>query len=281
MIENNDEMIENNDESTGHDVLERIEVGEVVVPGRGSASVQVVSEKGPFQILNMVVDAEVARDFLVTDVKVGKNSQLVSTGAIHASYFAQRGEREDLMFNVLQRGGMMTIDVQNASEEPRTFAATLRGILEPKGEGRWARPVRLPKGRYAVGFGSTLVRSRTGAKVYVQPQVELAPDCLIVPPETLESFKIVDLRVVGKSVVCPRLGLGQEVGPRGEVDVDRPGEFDFAASSTKVGDWVTVEVLNETDVDRFFRATVTGRRVDHPVEARADFSDTIHLWVGP
>jgi hypothetical protein len=239
-------------------VNERIKVDEVVVAASGSARVRVVSEKGPFRILNMVVDERTGRDFYVTDIKVGRNSQLVSVGAIHASYFAQVGEREDLMFDVLPRGAEAQIDVQNASDEPRVFEAVLRGILDPSGG--------LPGGRYAVGFGSTLVRARTVAKIRVQPQVEFLPDLLVVPPETLESFKVVDLRVVGKSVECPRLGLGQVAECRGPADDDLPGVFSFSASRTRIGDWIAVEVANETDVDRFFCATVTGGRVDLPNE---------------
>ena len=59
------------------------------VKGNGSATINVQPQVS-FHPERLVIPSTVAKDFLVTDVKIGPNSQLVSTGAVPALAFSEQ-----------------------------------------------------------------------------------------------------------------------------------------------------------------------------------------------
>lgn len=223
---------------------DQIALREVLVAGNAATTVEVISEGGPFKTYNIVVPEEVARDFLVANFQVGKNSQFVSAEAVSAYFFARRSRTEDLAFDTLPRGMKMRLSVTNLRDEPRTFSAVLRGELCPPA------PSSHPKPRRAVlGLGCTVVPPGTTARVSVQPQVGFRPDYLVVPPDVLAGLKVPDLRVRGTSVSSRALD-----------------ECEFVLlpspnSTMEVGDWLCVDVANESDVPKIFCGAVGGERV--------------------
>jgi hypothetical protein len=245
-----------------------IALREVLVAGNATTHVEIISEGGPFKTHNIVVPEEVARDFLVLDFQVGKNSQFISTGAVSAYFFARRSRTEDLAFDTLPRGMKMRLSVTNLRDEPRTFSAVLRGELCPSSlvtklpgvlvgqdevsdpRHRLASPL-LPRPRRAVlGLGCTAVSPGAVAKMSAQPQVGFRPDYLVVPPDVLDGLKVTSLRVKGTNVLSRALD---------------ECELDFSSASPnspmEIGDWLCVDVANESKVTRIFCGAVGGEMV--------------------
>jgi hypothetical protein len=180
------------------------EFGPVMVPSICSVNVA-VQARDAFFPERLVVPSEIAGDFLVTDVKVGRNSQFVSTGCLPAMVFSSRANPEPLSgFDPVGAGMFVTISVTNQSGEDRDFAAAMWG------SGRWGRtrwfrrletlwrafPRKVRK-RYLLGYGSTLVKARGTASINAQPQFDFCPDRLIVPSTIRDSFKILGLSITG------------------------------------------------------------------------------------
>jgi hypothetical protein len=103
---------------------ESVEVG----PGSSSNVVARV----PVRTLprELVVDPEIARHFLVADVKVGKNSQLASCGCLPAEMFTRLALlRYSMRFDVAEAGRYVVMSVMNTSGEPRMFEFSVSGDL--------------------------------------------------------------------------------------------------------------------------------------------------------
>lgn len=107
--------------------------GSTAVPGKSSANIG-VQPQVIFRPERLVIPASIAEDFLITDIKVGKNSQLVSTGAIPASAFTSRSEATRMKMDTAQISMFVTISVTNISKKMKFFQAVLFG---PPKEDDW------------------------------------------------------------------------------------------------------------------------------------------------
>jgi hypothetical protein len=78
--------------------------------------------------------------------------------------------------------------------------------------------------------------------------IDFIPDGLILPPDFFESFKILDLRVVGKSLPFKTLPTEGVI---------------FSNSPTMtIGDWFAVEVENRSDIsDKCVYGAVVGTKL--------------------
>jgi hypothetical protein len=226
----------------GDPMLEQIEVGPILVAGNCSANIEVISEKGPFRAQNMIVSEKIARDFFITDIKVGRNSQFVSASAVHASFFARRGMADDLLFDYLSRGMKMTVSVHNMSFEAKTFHAVLKGSLIAENQSMDCVFTRIP-----IGLGHTIVPANGKGKVSVQLQVVCRALDIVIPTYILDALKVTSVRVVGV----------EKLTEKGLTD----GEAAFAPGLMQIGDWLCVEVENLSDQPRAFYGTVGGALV--------------------
>ena len=265
---------------------ERIKTNAVVVAGTDSANIDLISERGSFQPRNIVVPTEIASDFFVTDFKVGRNSQFISCGAVPAGFFTRvcdcdprvndprvsdprvsdprvsdprvsdPHDRGSFAFDRLPRGMTMTLSVTNTNAEAKTFEACVEGDLR-------ATDLDGEKGRRAfIGLGHTIVPPRRTAVVAVQAQVVFKPENLYVPQEVIEPrtiwsqilarskvatplrfthLHVVDLRVVGSCV-------------KNFMD----GTKKFNCSVMLPGDWLCVDVFNDSDAPLAFYGAVVG-----------------------
>ena len=202
---------------------ELIVVPGTVIPPNASCTIQVISVKGAFRLKNMMVPPEIAPFFLITDIKIGRMSQLASIGAVCADYFALQGGSEDLQFDDLRLGEIISVSVTKRGSSPLEFSATLRGELIPE------------RRRRVVGFGDTLVAPRSEARITVQSQSILRLDTLVVSPSTATTFKIHSLEVAGDSVLFEE--------SRGI----HSGENEFCPAIAQTGDWIKISVENLTD----------------------------------
>ena len=78
----------------------------------------------------LVIPSAIAPGFLIVDIKVGPNSQLLSTGAIPAEVFGEPGldsKTPQLRMNVCKENEYITITVTNTRSTPLDFRAAILG----------------------------------------------------------------------------------------------------------------------------------------------------------
>jgi hypothetical protein len=102
-------------------------LGSTSVSGNSSANIN-VQPQVIFRPERLVVPSNLAVDFLITDIKVGKNSQLVSTGALPAVMFTEVAFGVRLKMDTCQISMFVTISVTNQNPSARNFQG---GIVGP------------------------------------------------------------------------------------------------------------------------------------------------------
>ena len=101
-------------------------LGSTSVGGNSSANIN-VQPQVIFRPERLVVPSNIAVDFLITDIKVGKNSQLVSTGALPAVMFTENAFGVRLKMDTAQISMFVTISVTNQNPAARNFQGGLVG----------------------------------------------------------------------------------------------------------------------------------------------------------
>lgn len=101
-------------------------LGSTSVTGNSSANIN-VQPQVIFRPERLVVPSNVAIDFLITDIKVGKNSQLVSTGALPAVMFTEQAFGVRLKMDTAQISMFVTISVTNTNANNKNFQGGLVG----------------------------------------------------------------------------------------------------------------------------------------------------------
>lgn len=85
----------------------------------------------PFRPVTIIIPAHLQAGILVSDIKVGKNSQLITPGAIPAAAFAlTNGTPIALRMDTARPGMPITISIANTRDTPVEFEATLVGLWE-------------------------------------------------------------------------------------------------------------------------------------------------------
>jgi hypothetical protein len=102
-------------------------LGSTAVSGNSSANIN-VQPQVIFRPERLVVPSNLAVDFLITDIKVGKNSQLVSTGALPAVMFTEVAFGVRLKMDTCQISMFVTVSVTNQNPAARNFQG---GIVGP------------------------------------------------------------------------------------------------------------------------------------------------------
>jgi hypothetical protein len=101
-------------------------LGSTSVTGNSSANIN-VQPQVIFRPERLVVPSNIAVDFLITDIKVGKNSQLVSTGALPAVMFTEQAFGVRLKMDTAQISMFVTVSVTNQNALARNFQGGLVG----------------------------------------------------------------------------------------------------------------------------------------------------------
>jgi len=101
-------------------------LGSTSVAGSSSANIN-VQPQVIFRPERLVVPSNLAMDFLITDIKVGKNSQLVSTGALPAVMFTENAFGVRLKMDTAQISMFVTVSVTNQNPAARNFQGGLVG----------------------------------------------------------------------------------------------------------------------------------------------------------
>jgi hypothetical protein len=80
-----------------------------------------------FRPERVVVPASIAPNFLILDLRVGKNSQFASANAVPAEMFSQTAFGVDLKCDTAQVSQVITMNVQNISAAAVRFIAAISG----------------------------------------------------------------------------------------------------------------------------------------------------------
>src|ERR1700690_4337944 len=103
-----------------------IGLGSTALPALSSANIA-VQPQVIFRPERIVIPSNLAADFLITDIKVGKNSQLVSPGAIPAVVFVENAFGVRLKMDTAQIAQFITISVTNQNGAARNFQGAIIG----------------------------------------------------------------------------------------------------------------------------------------------------------
>jgi hypothetical protein len=106
-------------------------LGSTEVEGGSLATISVPSQVN-FRPDRLVIPSNLAADFLITDIKVDKNSQLVSTGALPAVMFTDTAFDVRLKMDLVAAGMFVSVTVVNQAKEPRTFVVGVVGTVVEK-----------------------------------------------------------------------------------------------------------------------------------------------------
>ncbi len=200
-----------------------------------------------FQPESLLIDRDVAGDFLVTDLKFDLDSVLISTGALPGLLFSDDSLIERFHFDPLKKGARASISVTCQSQEDRVFRGTLKGTRGTR--------VRAGKRRYALGFGSTLVKHNGSAKIHVEPQLAFKPDRLVVPSTIRGGFAIREISV-GDLAARVREVLDPEMLHQSFTE-HATGQLTFGRELVP-GQYMTISVDNISSGDLNFQAAVLG-----------------------
>ena len=232
------------------DNLVRLKISPGSVSGSGSSNFDVLRTGPSFKLLGLEIPDAVADVFMITDLKVGKDSQLISPACFPASFFAVSSRREQLGLGVAHNNSYLRVSVTNMRAGEQVFEGSFVGSFTG-GEG-----ADLEHERMIVGLGHTLVAS--GSEVYVykaQPQLRFRPKRLALPREVLDAFE-----VVGADVVNHRREVVQKL--EGPFVTDSYSEMCEGTINCPVDlkhtDILAITVRNRTDARRAFYGTVVG-----------------------
>jgi hypothetical protein len=145
-----------------------------------------------FRPRQILIPHEAANNFFVTEIKFGRRSQLLSTGAVHASLFSNNAAPEDFDFEPLKEDEDIKISATNISDKPTPFSVSLVGD-------RWDRNLRHEQKttqlvRNFIGFGSTNLQPGSSANISVQPQLPFHGERLIIPSSLADNFAVSSIK---------------------------------------------------------------------------------------
>lgn len=94
------------------------------------ASVTVISRPQVlFRGQRLVIPSDIAGDFSLDDVKVGKNSQFVAEGAVPGRVFQENARDVAMILDTAKVSQDISLSVTNISGAARTFRAALFGLV--------------------------------------------------------------------------------------------------------------------------------------------------------
>jgi hypothetical protein len=109
-------------------------LGSTPVRANSSANINVQPQMD-FRPEHLVIPASIAPDFLINDIKIGKNSQLISIASLPAEAFTTRSGINRLKMDIARLSMFVTVSVTNISPADRYFQGAIFGspVVERKG----------------------------------------------------------------------------------------------------------------------------------------------------
>jgi hypothetical protein len=271
-----------------------IELGPIEIARLSSANLQVISERGPFKLREILIPHEVGKRFLITDIKVGKNSQFITCGAVPASFFSEKHHQANFVFDTMPRGSMITISATNIAMVPlpdkpqqpsppkdkfalRSFIRKIFGAAHPCSVHDLAMKV-LTSPKSSDSFSAVLTgelddRQKKGGSLREHwRRYFMGLGHMVVRPNSTALLRIQtqvcfcpDLLVVpaevGEVLTVKKVrAVGKDVLTENlEVrETQISSSYPLNREKMQCSDWFSIEVENKTDVSRAFYGTVVG-----------------------
>jgi hypothetical protein len=189
---------------------------------------------------------DVAEHVLITDIKIGKNSQLCSTGSLPGSLFDERhawlSGKYRLSCDLVSQGVPVEISMTN------TAISAFRAEVKVLGYEEDAPEIAGLEEVLVLGFGRFLVKAGHSMRVSAQPQWAFQPHRLHLSEGVMFSFDVVEITRGDEHVKPSSVGaLGVSEVPQG---------------TCEAGELMSVWVRNRSDRDAWFSAAMIGSAVE-------------------
>lgn len=253
-----------------------IELPQLKVAANSSCNVyrNDIAHVAPFDFLSLEISEECHPHFVVTDVKVGRNSQLYSCKCLPASLFVKsRGRPYMFAFDRVLTGQSIYVSLTNITTKDQVVRVYAEGYpVKTAGPGAGVALYGGP--RFGIcGLGHTVIPARSTVDVESWSQVRYAPSVLHVPPHLLGQVEIV--KVVkrfayvldhdGKPVPNPDVASYHDKVPEQMLSADnlaRGGVVKFRLEPiVTLAEKVFVSVQNLTDRPVAFTGALLGESV--------------------
>jgi len=220
----------------------------IVIPP--SCNVTTVIDKeaisSPFLIERISIPDDQARCVLVTDVKVGHNSQIYGTGALPGSLFSESSKIQ-LSFDVVPAERSISVSLNNKTEIEQTVVISVTG--------RTVNPPVYAERLSALGFGYTLIPPKKSARISIETACVFKPRHLVVPSEIADQFDVTDIRIGQNSeLVVP----GYPAAVPAKVFAETAEPVNLKLSMLQVCVFATVSVTNVSDQPASFQGALVG-----------------------
>lgn len=212
-----------------------------------------VSPGGLVCPVGLEIDPEAARGLLVLDVRVGRNSQLVSMGCLPGTLFTRE---TPLVLDRIRPGSTFSLSVTCPGPEVVAFSGRLL-----------ASPIHyLSVEKYwPVGFGYSQVEAGRTVDLLVRPQVRMTVRRLHVPPLLLRDFRV-DALFHGPYLDAARVSSVADPERLGTLNLSQGGELELSpVAEVGIGSPVTLRVTNTSQETRFFSGALLGLPVAEDV----------------
>jgi hypothetical protein len=216
-----------------------------------------VSLGGLVRMVGLEVDPGAAPHLVVNDVKVGKNSQLVSVGCVPASLFASPTPVR-LVLDEVTPGLCVSLNLTCVGPDDVTFSGRILALAPTRARPTPSRRRRSRSGSYVVGCGYTEVGAGATLDVVVFPMVELRLGRLHVPPHLLDFFRV-DALFQGRYLDVGQASSVSDPAQLGRESLLRGGQVDMQPSNmVGIGQPVTLRVTNTSGETRYFSGALLG-----------------------
>ena len=211
-------------------------------------SYALIQARSPFRPESIVIPEAVARNFMIEDVKVGKNSQFLSVRPIPATLFSDKAVREVFMFQNLERLRTLTISVVNTTYEPQKFEATVTGS---------ASSDTTNCRRTILGLGHTDFVAGETALITIEPFLEMELRRLVVPSHIAKHFKIEKILIKGLDGHI--WWSTEKTYPASHFSENLPGRIPLHTLQNLMrGLYLSLEVTNTSKTPQTFTGALTG-----------------------
>lgn len=236
----------------------RYQVPDLVVNPCSSAKITcpVPLEDGPYRPSWIQIPDDVAPHFMITDLHVGRFSQLAGISCVPSSLFAESAPVENLHFDFVDdTNPTFSIWVTNVTNSPQVFRACLCGHHEFRS--RSGLPDYLLNGSHVVfGLGHHPVRPRAKMVLNVQPTMTICPARLFLPSDVANSFAVESVTCTTSSV-DPSLLDGKRLSSRNDSISLQPNPLVTPANQ------ITISAINTDRQSLAFTGAFVCRRVSN------------------
>ena len=217
---------------------------EIHPAGNDYVKLTVPKHRLPFFPAYFIIPDDVAPHFLITAIRIGRDSQLISPGAIPAELFEESAPEIRLILDQISdpERDELRVSATNISDQKRLFTMQVMGYVGSPGYA--SPPVHI------LGYGFTSVPGNGAANILVQPQRSFIPQSLFLPRATRDNFRI-------ESVKSSMMKTDTPLHDPNAQSRDRFIELS-RQPSIEVRPFITISVTNTSPAQKSFSAAIMG-----------------------